>query len=47
MVDLYVEHGLPPIAGGQLDQAKSFIDAARYANREKVFWKNKLGVIDG
>lgn len=35
MIDLFHE-GLPPVAGGSLDQAASFLDAARYlANVEK------------
>ncbi len=43
--ELY-EKGLPPIAGGALDQAKSFIDAALFIMREKSYWKNKLGALD-
>lgn len=40
------EKGLPPIAGGVLDQAKIFVDAASFIFQEKSYWKNKLGIID-
>jgi len=40
------EKGLPPIAGGVLDQAKIFVDAASFIFREKSYWKSKLGIID-
>lgn len=39
------EKGLPPVAGGTLEQAKIFVDAARFIFREKQYWKNKLGII--
>ena len=41
--ELY-EKGLPPIAGGALDQAKVFLDAARFIFNEQACWKKKLGV---
>lgn len=44
--DLY-EKGLPPIAGGSLDQTKSFVLAANFIFKEKAYWKKKLGIIDG
>ena len=44
MAELY-EKGLPPVAGGQLDQAKSFVDAAYFIFNEKAYWKNKMGII--
>ena len=40
------EKGLPPVAGGVLDQAKCFIDAARFIFSEQKYWKNKLGVFN-
>ena len=39
------EKGLPPVAGGVLDQAKCFVDAARFVFREQSYWKNKLGIL--
>lgn len=39
------EKGLPPVAGGALDQAKCFIDAAMFIFNEKTYWDNKLGVL--
>ena len=43
--ELY-EKGLPPVAGGALDQAKIFIEAAALVFEEQAFWKKKLGVFD-
>jgi len=40
------EKGLPPVAGGVLDQAKIFVDAASFIFREKSYWKHKLGIVD-
>jgi hypothetical protein len=40
--ELY-EKGLPPIAGGALEQAKVFVDAAQFIMNEKAYWKAKLG----
>lgn len=34
--------GLPPIAGGVLDQAASFVSAARFVWGEIDYWKAKL-----
>lgn len=42
--ELY-EKGLPPVAGGALDQAHCFIEAARFIMQEQRYWKNKIGVI--
>ena len=42
--ELY-EKGLPPVAGGALDQAKSFTDACRIIWQEIAYWKNRLGII--
>jgi len=42
--ELY-ERGLPPIAGGALDQAQNFLVACRFIFREKSDWKNKLGIL--
>lgn len=43
--DLY-EKGLPPVAGGALDQARSFIESAAFVMRENNYWKNKLGEME-
>lgn len=40
------EKGLPPVAGGVLDQTKSFLEAAMFALREIAYWKSKLGNLD-
>jgi len=39
--ELY-EKGLPPIAGGALDQAKNFTDLASFYLGEKQYWKDTL-----
>ncbi len=44
LIDLY-EKGLPPVAGGSLDQAKNFIDAAAFVMSEKSYWENRRGNI--
>lgn len=41
LAELY-EKGLPPVAGGALDQAKMFVEAARFIWQEQKYWKNKL-----
>ncbi|MFH1370347.1 MAG: hypothetical protein ABII09_03560 [Planctomycetota bacterium] len=43
-VELYLEHGLPPAAGGQLDQAKGFLQAARFVSNEKAKHKARLKI---
>jgi hypothetical protein len=43
--ELY-EKGLPPVAGGALDQAANFIEAAMYIFSVQNYWKNKLGVFE-
>jgi hypothetical protein len=45
MADLYLEHGLPVVAGGQLDQCKSFMVAAKMISNENAYWKKKQGII--
>ena len=42
--ELY-EKGLPPVAGGALDQARCFVEAASFIFSEKTYWDNKLGVL--
>ena len=39
--------GLPPIAGGVLDQAKNFVSAARFCWAEIENYKREKGIIDG
>ena len=43
--ELY-EKGLPPIAGGALDQAHNFIEASLIVFNETQYWKKKLGIFD-
>lgn len=43
--ELY-KKGLPPIAGGALDQAYNFIQAYKYISSEQKFWNNKLGIFE-
>ena len=31
--------GLPPVAGGSLDQAAIFVDAARFVWGEQAYWR--------
>lgn len=40
------EAGIPPIAGGQLDQAAKFAQAARFIRGEIQTWKATLNHID-
>lgn len=40
-----LDHGLPPVAGGALDQSHAFIEAARFVWSEQRGWKNRLGVM--
>jgi len=40
------EKGLPPVAGGVLDQAKIFVETATFIFREQNYWKQKLGLFD-
>lgn len=40
------EKGLPPVAGGALDQAANFIEAAQYIFSVQAYWKNKLGAFE-
>jgi hypothetical protein len=42
MANLYIEHGLPPVAGGQLEQTAGFLDAARFITNEKKHWEEKF-----
>lgn len=39
------EKGLPPVAGGVLDQAYCFIEACEFIFGEQRYWKNKLGIL--
>ena len=39
--ELY-EKGLPPIAGGALDQAKVFIEACHFVWREQAHWEAQV-----
>ena len=43
LTDLY-ERGLPPVAGGALDQATTFIEAARFVRAEQTRHKAELGL---
>ena len=38
------EKGLPPVAGGALDQAAVFVDACLFIWQEQAYWRNKLGL---
>jgi len=40
------EKGIPPVAGGALDQAQSFVSAARFIFAEQNWWKAKLGILE-
>tara|TARA_Y100000310_G_C20035561_1_gene513731 strand:- start:247 stop:462 length:216 start_codon:yes stop_codon:yes gene_type:complete len=40
MADL-LEKGLPPVAGGMLDQTVQFVQAVRVVWNERARWKNK------
>lgn len=42
-IDLY-EKGLPPAAGGALDQSAGFIFAARFVFAEQQYYKTRLGI---
>ena len=46
MIELakFYEKGMPPIAGGVLDQTQSFISAANFIFAEENVWKAKLGI---
>ena len=35
LADLYLEHGLPPVAGGALDQTDSFLTGCRIIQAER------------
>lgn len=41
------EKGLPPIAGGALDQTIWFMRASTWIFNEITYWKKKLGFING
>ena len=38
------EKGLPPVAGGSLDQTQAFIEAAEFIFAEEAKYKKKLGI---
>jgi hypothetical protein len=46
MIELtnFYKKGLPPIAGGVLDQSHNFIEAASFIFSEQNFWKSELGI---
>jgi len=46
MIELvkFYEKGLPPIAGGVLDQTNIFIQTANFVFSEESVWKAKLGI---
>lgn len=37
------KRGLPPVAGGALDQSRVFVQACRFIWAEQQFWRTKLG----
>lgn len=37
------EKGLPPVAGGALDQAAAFVEACDFVWNEEKYWKLKQG----
>lgn len=41
------KHGLAPVHGGMLDQAATFIDAARFIWAEQSWCRAKLGIPSG
>jgi len=45
LAELY-EKGLPPVAGGVLDQANIFIESCRFIFRIEAVLKKKLGIIE-
>jgi len=42
----FFEKGLPPVAGGVLDQAENFVAAAEFIFAEQKYYKNKLGIFN-
>jgi len=38
------EKGLPPVAGGALDQTAWFIEACTFVWNEQATWRSKLGI---
>ena len=44
MAELF-EKGLPPVAGGVLDQGQNFVEAAEFVFSEQEYWKAKLWII--
>ena len=44
IADLW-EKGIPPIAGGSLEQSQNFVFATGFYFGEKQHWKNKLGIL--
>jgi NADPH-dependent 7-cyano-7-deazaguanine reductase QueF-like protein len=43
LAELY-EKGLPPVAGGSLEQSKMFVESARFVWQEQKYWKNKMQI---
>ena len=44
LADLW-EKGIPPVAGGSLDQARVFVLAANFIFADKNRWKKELGIL--
>lgn len=43
-IELYLDNGLPPVAGGQLDQAAGFLRAVTFVKNEKAMHKARLKI---
>jgi hypothetical protein len=46
LATLWQRHGLPPVAGGVLDQAQGFVAAAAFVAGQRAAWRAKLGLSD-
>jgi hypothetical protein len=42
--ELTGEHGIPPVAGGFLDQTASYLAAVRLVWAQERYWKRKLKI---
>lgn len=40
------EKGLPPIAGGAMDQTRWFVSACRLIWADQAYWKRQLGIVE-
>lgn len=45
LAELY-EKGLPPVAGGALNQTRSFLDAVAFIAGERAHWKAALSNVE-